>query len=94
MGLAALWAVSSGVGWGWGTLLDVRARLQLLLCILHPATGKLELSQIVRCPQVFLQDSLTQVQIGWIGFGGNLAGAVGGVMAGVLIDRFDQSLCA
>lgn len=43
---------------------------------------------------MFLQDSLTQVQIGWIGFGGNLAGAVGGVMAGMLIDRFDQSLCA
>ena len=90
LGLAALWAVSSGVGWGWGTLLDVRARLQLLLCVLHPARK----AQIVCCPQVFLQDSLTQVQIGWIGFGGNLAGAVGGVMAGMLIDRFDQSLCA
>jgi MFS family permease len=41
---------------------------------------------------VFLEHKQSQVQIGWIGFGGSLAGAAGGVVAGVLIDRFDQSL--
>jgi MFS family permease len=41
---------------------------------------------------VFLKDKQTNVEIGWIGFGGSLAGAAGGVVAGVLIDRFDQSL--
>ena len=41
---------------------------------------------------IYLKTSLSPTQIGWIGFGGNLAGAAGGVLAGVLIDRYDQSL--
>ena len=44
------------------------------------------------CEVLRLPYSETNIEIGWIGFGGSLAGAVGGVVAGVLIDRFDQSL--
>ena len=41
---------------------------------------------------VFLEHRLDPTQIGWIGFAGNLAGAVGGVGAGLLIDRCSASL--
>jgi MFS family permease len=41
---------------------------------------------------IYLKHGLSPTQIGWIGFGGNLAGAAGGVLAGLLIDRFDHSL--
>ena len=41
---------------------------------------------------IYLKHGMSPTQIGWVGFGGNCAGAVGGVLAGVLIDRFDHSL--
>ena len=40
----------------------------------------------------FLQADLSGVQIGWVGFGGNLAGAAGGVAAGLLVDKLGASL--
>ena len=87
LGLTALWSISAGVN---GVSRHDIAGIWVAFFSRH---------QLYRCRQgwmtlldVFLEHRESQVQIGWIGFGGSLAGAAGGVLAGILVDRFDSSL--